>query len=590
MHRPPRDYQELAVNAVARVINSGYRQLYYALPTGCGKTRIMTMLINLYRHSGRVLVVAHRKELIEQTAASIRDDIPGVDVGIVMAEQNDILADVVVATWQSLTPLRTETILAQQPFSLILFDESHHAIANSAYERIMQQVQQHSPMVATVGCTATPFRSDKSSMQAVLPECAFMRSISDMQAAGWLAPLKWKAVKLSVAMPTSYSSIDGEKDYNQEQLYETIKPQTQEIVSKTSPFFGNRPAMVFAVNVAHAHELAAAYNLSGITSMALSANTPKVLRKDTLDAWKCGAIQCVVNVGLFTEGFDYTPMVPNSNGLGVVVIAAPTMSPSRYLQMIGRGTRLKPTDGDFKDCLVFDVAGNANLLETKQITLPKVLPTLQEDVFEARPDAEFVEFDGEQEAELEKEAKPKKPTLLRINDPLATSWVAWGHNQMNDIYYTGLTSDQDKKTGVRTTTYAVIIPSQRKDGLYLAYVLTERGTSWSSQPIVERAKPLNEIMYHVNHIVAANGLKVLLDKKAKWRKEPANVAQLRFLANLSPKYYAIAKDGGWNKGELAAILNWCKLMAQLKLLVQKVRNADVEKIQPQTQASRNAAD
>lgn len=578
--RPPRDYQEAAVNAVARTVNSGYRQLYYALPTGCGKTKVMTMLIALYMRAGRVLVIAHRKELIEQTAASIRDDIPGVDVGIVMGEQNETWADVIVATWQSLTPLRLEVVLQDESprelkpgFSLILFDESHHAIAGSAYERIMQQVQQHSPMVATVGCTATPFRSDKTSMQDVLPECAFLRTIPEMQKAGWLAPLYWKAIKLNMALPTSYSSVDGEKDYNQEALYHELSPQTQEIVAKTAPHFGSRPAMVFAINIAHAEELSRAYNLAGITSMALSANIPKAIRKDTLDAWKSGAIQCVCNVALFTEGFDYTPLLPNRNGLGVVVIVAPTMSPSRYLQMVGRGTRLKPAQSDFTDCLVFDVGGNTNLLETKQITLPKVMPTLRENWIteSGKPGDEdsWIAFDGKLEAEAEEEEKNKKPTLLRINDPMSTSWIAWGHNTMNDIYYTGLTSSADH----RETTYAVIIPSQRKDGLYKAYVLTERGQSWSSQEIVERAKPLGELMHHVNHLVAQNGAKQLLDKRRPWRKQPATDKQIAMLADKSPKYYAMAKQGGWNKGEVASILNWVKLMPHLKKLVIAERSA-----------------
>lgn len=571
--RPPRDYQQLAVESVQRAIADGYRSLYYALPTGCGKTRIMTLLIDLFCHTARVLVVAHRRELIEQTVASIRDDIPGANVGIVMGEQNQIGARIIVGTWQSLTPTRLDAVLDYTPcpFDLILFDESHHVIKGSAYERIVEQIRLHSPQVAVVGCTATPFRSDSSRMQEVLPECAFLRTIPDMQTAGWLAPLRWQALKLPLdltSIPTT--SVEGETDYNQEKLYAVVSPQTAAIVAKTAPHFGNRPTMVFAINVAHAHELAAAYNQAGVKTKALSAKTSSGERLDTLTLWKMGEIQCVVNVALFTEGFDYTPILPNRNGLGVVVNAAPCMSPSLYLQKIGRGTRLKPASGDFKDCLVFDVAGNGNLLETRQITLPKMMPTLQEDVFEQADKAEFITFDGEQEVELQKDAKPKKPTLLRVNDPMSTSWIAWGHNTMNDIYYTGLSSSQQGK-GPRVTTYAVVIPSQRKDGLYKAYVLTDRAGVWSAEALTLRAKPMNELMHHVNHLVAANGLKTLLDKKARWRKEPATEKQLGFLAGQSPKYYAIARDGRWNKGEVATILNWVKLMPELSRLVKAER-------------------
>ena len=578
--RPARDYQVACVDAASRCINTGYHDLYYALPTGTGKTRIMTMLVDLYRHAGRVLVLAHRKELIEQTAASIKDDIDGAFVGIVMAEKNETIAPIIVGTWQSLTPLRLEKVLTEHvtPFSLILIDEAHHCIKDSAYERIIQQVRLHSPHVSVVGATATPFRSDKAMMQEILPECAFTRSITDMQKAGWLAPLQWKAIKLSMDFSKiKKSSIDGEADYNQQQLYETISPQTSEIVAKTAPHFGSRPVMVFAVNVPHAHELSEAYNAAGITTMALSAETNKIVRKDTLDAWKSGAIQCVCNVALFTEGFDYTPLAPNINGLGVVVIAAPTMSPSRYLQMVGRGTRLKPARGDFKDCLVFDVASNANLLETKQVVLPKMLPTLQEDVFEERPDDEFVPFDGEEEEE-EEEKKPKPPTELKINDPLTTSWLAWGYNLMNDVYYANLGFSE----GINE--YALIIPSQRKDGLYRAFILIKDKEGWHKQDVTERAKPLQQMMHHLNHIIAANGRKSFVHKDNPKRLEMPSQAQMNMLASKSPKYHKLAIQGNWNKGQVSSIITWIVLMPVCKKLVEKERQ-HVENLSAQAQTS-----
>lgn len=584
--RPARDYQTACVNAVSHCINTGYHNLYYALPTGTGKTRIMTMLVELFMNRGRVLVIAHRKELIEQTAASIRDDIEGVDCGIVMASYDDHECHVVVGTWQSLTPLRLETVLSsgmlpgqvEPSFSLILIDEAHHCIPGSAYERIIQQVRAHSPHVSVVGATATPFRSDSCKMQDVLPECAFFRTITDMQKAKWLAPLKWQSVKLSFDLSKiKKSSVDGEADYNQEQLYETISPQTAEIVAKTAPHFGTRPVMVFGVNVQHATELSDAYNRAGICSMVLSAQTPKTIRKDTLEAWKSGAIQCVVNVALFTEGFDYTPLAPNRNGLGVVVIASPTMSPSRYLQMVGRGTRLKPQNGDFQDCLVFDVASNANLLETNQIVLPKLLPTMKEDVFD-RPVDEFVDFDAEEEEEEEK--KPKPPTELKINDPLTTSWLSWGHNIMNDVYYASLSFDSVAKTNE----YLLIIPSQKKDGLYRAFVLMRDKEGWHKQNVTDRCKPLQQLMHHINHIIASNGRKSFVHKDNPKRLEMPSQAQMTMLASKSPKYHQLAVQGNWNKGQVSSIITWIVLMPVCKKLVVKERQ-DAQNFSTQTQTS-----
>lgn len=565
MKREPRDYQIDCVKAVNRAVDAGFRDLYYTLPTGCGKTRIMTMLIEHFCEAGRVLVIAHRKELIEQTVGCIVDDLEGVNVGIVMGEQNDVAAQIIVGTWQSLSPLRLEAVLSWDEvcsFSLIMIDESHHVIPGSAYERIIQMTRMHSPNVVVVGCTATPFRSDKKRMQDVLSECVYERSIPAMQQAGWLAPLRWRSVTVDIDLSDiQVVSIDGEKDYDQTELYKLVGSQTVDIVKKTALHFGSRPVLVFAVNVEHAHKLAVAYNEAGITTVALSAKTNKGVRASMLEAWRAGQIQAICNVVLLTEGFDYTPLPPNKNGLGVVVVAAPTMSSSRYLQMIGRGTRLKPAEGEFEDCLVIDLAGNANLLETKQIVLPKVLPSFKEKKV----------LEEEEEEEEEKQVRPERPAVIRTHDPLAISWLSWGYSHANDIYYANLSSIVEQH--YRTDTYAAIIPSQRGDGLFYAFVLTRRAGTWQEEEaFFDRAKPLNEVMHHINHVVSENGLRQLIDKGAKWRRQPATEAQLAYLGRIAPEYASVADD--WTRGEISSFINWIMLKGQLKKLVYRIRDGE----------------
>jgi superfamily II DNA or RNA helicase len=569
--RPPRDYQLACVQAT---LASPAKDKYYVLPTGTGKTRVLTLLIEELQQQGRVLVVAHRKELIEQTASSIREDIPGSDVGIVMAEQNDCSARVVVGTIQTLAPGRVEELFKGQlwldpsamNFSGLLIDECHHCIPKSAYTSLIEAMRIRCPEIQVIGCTATPYRSDKATMQEVLPVCTFFRDIATMQERGWLCPLEWQSVRIPMLLDLmKTSSIGGEKDYNADELYKQISPQTAYIVEQTAPHFGKRPAMVFACNVAHAYELADAYNAwarhdpewQGLRNsgdpfaMALDGTTPKQIRDSMLKAWKAGAFQVMVNCALFIEGFDYIPLPPNKNGLGTVVIASPTMSPSRYLQMVGRGTRLKPGGGDFQDCLVFDVAQNANLLETKQITLPRVMPSRPADLDEQIEQEKPVRFGDPQE-------KERKIKLIRLQDFGSVSWAAWGHRANGNLYYCGLGGD--KTTG---RAYAVILPTSRGDGLFYGYVLSKITKEWDVRMIVDQAKPLTELAHHYNHLLSINGRKNLVSKDAPWRHMPASEKAVRYLWSQDAALGQQARETYWTGEQVSFELDWLTIRGQV---------------------------
>jgi len=581
--RPPRDYQKLAVKYTLDAINRGGGQgLYYTLPTGTGKTRVATLLIEELYMRGRVLVVAHRRELIEQMAAAIVDDIAlFTPPGIVMGEHNDHDRHIIVATVQSLNAARLAALFSEMnpnPIKYLLIDECHHAVPRSRYVQVIEYLRGIYPELVVIGCTATPYRNDAARMQNVLPDCTFVRTIPDMQKAGYLAPLLWKAVKVPVSFgQVTTGKTEGEKDYNAADLAAVLSPQSEFIAKQTAPYMRTRPSMVFSATVAHAYELAEAYRACGIVAVAIDGDTPQERRSTLLDAWKRGDIQCVVNCALFTEGFDYTPRFPNMNGLGVVVIARPTMSPSLYMQMIGRGTRLKPADGDFSDCLCFDVASNANLLETKQVTLPKLLQASVDDAQDL--DTDEILFDGDSARKLsnkkhQDDDDEQRPHTLKIKDGLAVSWISWGHQRELDVYYT------EFGDGKLTDVYAVVYP-ERESGMYRAKILTRaRSTQkWSSEDVTEHAKPLNEIMHHLNHLVSQNGIKALLDKKAKWRRAPASDKQLDLLSRINWTAYETAVKYKWTKGEVGQVLIWSKVKYQIqRLLIDASRTPDSELI------------
>jgi hypothetical protein len=256
-------------------------------------------------------------------------------------------------------------------------------------------------------------------------------------------------------------------------------------------------------------------------------------RDYTLDAWKRGQIKIVCNVGVLTEGFDYTPRGQNKNGLGCVVIFRPTKSPALYLQMLGRGTRLKPADSDFQDCYVFDV-GNANLLDTNQITLPKVIPAYEETSGEKKEVK--VGYKGEDK---------KKSYTLRVNDPLSMSWASWGFHVGSGTYYTHVSIKNE------INIYAFMY--RRKNGLYNGGILTrDVDGNWSTQWITDQPKTLIEMMHHCNHVFSQHGYKSFVEKSAKWRQHTASPKQLSLIKMKAPDQYSPALT----KEEAGNILSW----------------------------------
>jgi len=546
--RPLRDYQHAAITNTLRLATAGFRG-YYSLPTGTGKTRVITGLVEHYSRLGRVLVIAHRTELIEQAAQALRDDIPGLDVGVCMAERNDIWSDVIVGSIQTLQSKRLDQLFFSEgnlftaltpvtPFSLVMFDECHHATSENSYSALISQVAAAYPDCRFLGCTATPFRSDKSSMADALPVCTFTRSIPEMIDAGWLCDVVWKPIKLPLSLEQVKVSVSQEgKDYNAAEVTALYSPQSAYIAEKVKSMVENRPTVVFAASVEHAHQLAKAFRAADMFAVSIEADTPKELRKSLLHDWKLGLIQVVINVGILTEGFDYTPIAPFNEGLAAVVVARPTMSPSLYLQMIGRGTRLKP--GQYKDCLVIDICGNANLLATKQILLPKAMPTVS--------DEEIDEFNEVPQEESRKKAKKKgirdsTPYSVRINDAGTASWLAWGIK--DGVYYA--------EVGQGVT--AVLLPDPTGSGLFFARIITRASDyQFTWRAVVDPAIPLAECMQHVNHLVAASGNRKLLDKDALWRVGPASEKQLQVL---NKKTRVAAVELGWNKGEVGLAITW----------------------------------
>ena len=337
-----RDYQERAVDGTFAAWDEG-RSALVVLPTGCGKTIVFASVIQRLLTDGgkkaRVLVLAHREELIAQAKDKIAMVVPSARIGIEMAElkANDFFGqppEVVVSSVQTQNsgkPPRMEKF-APKDFAAVIVDEAHHAIAKT-YRRVIDWFLKGNPACKLLGVTATPDRKDEAALGSVFERVACDYGIADAISDGWLVPIRQQLVSVESLDYSGIRTCGG--DLNQKDLAEVMEQEEnlQRIAAPTLEIVGNRRAIVFAASVKQAERLAEILNRgSGKLADWISGETPKDVRRDKLERFKRGELRYMVNVGVLTEGFD-------DAGVDVVVMARPTKSRALYAQMAGRATR-----------------------------------------------------------------------------------------------------------------------------------------------------------------------------------------------------------------------------------------------------------
>ena len=311
-----RDYQQECVD-VCNALESGAYLVQMA--TGLGKTVTFARLAR----RGRVLVLAHRREILEQ-AQSYYD----VPVGIEMAERTSAGEEVVAASAASL--VRRLDRFRPGDFDLIVTDEAHHAAAPS-YRKIYDYFKPR----LHLGFTATPNRGDKVRLSDVFERIVFARDIRWGIGQGYLADIDCRQVVVdydSRAIKTSRNSATGERDFRLHDLDRAVNtPETNEQIAAAYRRYACGQTLVFAASVDHAYELAALIDGARV----VEANTPVSKREDLIAAFGRGEFPCLVNNLVLTEGTD----IP---GIESVLIARPTKNPTLYTQMVGRGLRRSP--------------------------------------------------------------------------------------------------------------------------------------------------------------------------------------------------------------------------------------------------------
>jgi len=361
-----RNYQQDAVNSVYDYLRNKDGNPCIVIPTGGGKTPVISTIctdaVNLW--DGRVLVLAHVKELLEQTAGTLSSIAPDLDIGIYSAGLNkrDTDHSVIVAGIQSV--YRRACDLGA--FDLIIVDEAHTIPPDGEgrYRAFLKDAMVVNPNLRLVGLTATPFRMSTGMIcgpDNLLNDICYEIGVRELIVQGFLCPLKSKAGRQKA--DTSKLHLRGgefiaseiEDLMDQDAL---VSSACTEIIEQTA---SRNSVLIFAAGVTHARHIQKLLQERTRQEVGLvTGNTPAGERDELLARFKRLTVKAdlfgndkpplkyLVNVNVLTTGFD----APN---VDCVVLLRPTNSPGLYYQIIGRGFRLHPSK---TDCLVLDFGGN----------------------------------------------------------------------------------------------------------------------------------------------------------------------------------------------------------------------------------------
>lgn len=333
-----RDYQSELVNKTIEGFSHD-RSIMLQLPTGGGKTICFSHIINkTLEHGLKCLILAHRVELIHQAVDKV-EAITNEPVGIIKAGyQPDYSRLIQVASVQSLV----KRLQHCPDFDLIVVDEAHHATAKS-YRSILN----HFPNARVLGVTATPCRLDGTGFRDLFSRLIAGVTTRELIEMGSLSPYKYFASEQSMSL-VGVKKKGGDYKPSDVEKANPIGGLAGDIVKAYRDYMDGRQAVIFCVSVEYSIAIAAHFHAAGIKSAHLDGDSSSQERADTMERFKSGKIQVLSNCGLFDEGLD----IP---GLDGVILARPTASLSRFLQMVGRALRV--AEGK-ENAIAIDLAGN----------------------------------------------------------------------------------------------------------------------------------------------------------------------------------------------------------------------------------------
>jgi DNA repair protein RadD len=348
-----RDYQYEAIEHTWRWLQRAKTAPVIVLPTGSGKSIVIAeMARRVVELKRRVIVLAHRKELLEQNASELRTLVPSLDVGIYSAglRQRDTEHAVVFAGIQSVVNRASEF----GSRSLVIVDEAHLVGPDetSGYRRFLDALGQCNPNLRLVGLTATPYRTSTGAVYGkdeIFGGVSYNAKLSKLIADGYLSPIVSCRAREEIETDSirvqrgEFVQRDMEAAFDIEGVTQSA---VAELVAKTA---GRESIIVFCAGVNHTKKVAEKIReLTGDGVGIVTGESLPLERANIIERFKTRQLRWIANCDVLTTGF-------NARGVDCVAVLRATCSPGLFAQMCGRGLRL--FDGK-SDCLILDFGQN----------------------------------------------------------------------------------------------------------------------------------------------------------------------------------------------------------------------------------------
>lgn len=322
-----RPYQQEAKDAIFEQWDNGVKKTLLVLPTGCGKTVVFAKVTeDCVRQGNRVLILAHRGELLDQAADKLMKT-TGLGCALEKAESTcqGSWFRVVVGSVQTLMRQKRLDQFPEDFFDTIIIDEAHHCISDS-----YQKVLQHFPDAQILGVTATPDRGDMQNLGQFFESLAYEYTLPKAIKEGYLTPIKALTIPLKIDM-SSVSVQAG--DFKVGDIGTALDPYLEGIAEEMEKYCSDKKTVVFLPLVKTSQKFRDLLNEHGFQAAEVNGNSQD--RAEILEDFEAGKYNVLCNSMLLTEGWD-CPSVD------CIVVLRPTKVRSLYCQMVGRGTRLFP--------------------------------------------------------------------------------------------------------------------------------------------------------------------------------------------------------------------------------------------------------
>ena len=322
-----RPYQQQAKDAIFSEWGNGIKKTLLVLPTGCGKTIVFAKVAEeCVKGGNRVLILAHRGELLDQAADKIGKS-TGLGCATEKAEQTCLGSwfRIVVGSVQSMMREKRLNQFPNDYFNTIIIDEAHHCISDS-----YQKVLRHFPDAEVLGVTATPDRGDMQNLGTVFESLAYEYTLPKAIKEGYLSPIKAVTIPLKIDM----SAVGVQAgDFKSGDIATALDPYLESIAEEMEKYCSNKKTVVFLPLVKTSQKFRDILNNHGFKAAEVNGDSKD--RAEILEAFDKDQYNVLCNSMLLTEGWD-CPSVD------CIVVLRPTKVRSLYCQMVGRGTRLSP--------------------------------------------------------------------------------------------------------------------------------------------------------------------------------------------------------------------------------------------------------